>query len=252
MENTLTRRAFAEKAIQSLVTFSLADLLFGKDVFASSIRPLAGKWLAELDQLGREVKGQKLKQVEWQAKVEELFSKVDVPDFLRLIDFETLARRADYGGKGAKSLAVNFPVIEGVPTKFVFGRQIFALKKGRSVVPHGHNNMATAFLVLKGKLRGRHYDRLKDEAKHMIITPTMDKEFEVGGASSISDDKDNVHWFEALTDGSFIFNIHVLGVRPGVKDSTGRVYVDPNGEKLEGGSLRARLIDHDEATKLYG
>ena len=30
------------------------------------------------------------------------------------------------------------------------------------------------------------------------------------------------------------------------------VYVDPNGEKIEGGKIRARLTDHEEMTKLYG
>ena len=43
------------------------------------------------------------------------------------------------------------------------------MKKGRSVVPHGHDNMATGFLVLKGDFRGRHYDRLEDHADHYLI-----------------------------------------------------------------------------------
>ena len=149
------------------------------------------------------------------------------------------------------SLGVNFPKIEGVPTKFVFGRQLFAMKKGHSIVPHGHDSMATAFLVLSGNCRGRHYDRLADEKEFMIIAPTVDKEFGPGGASSISDVKDNVHWFEALTDSAFVFNIHVDGLKTNPK-SPGRIYVDPNGEKLEGGRIRARILDHDETTKLYG
>jgi hypothetical protein len=63
--------------------------------------------------------------------------------------------------------------------------------------------------------------------------------------------KDNVHWFEALSASAFIFNIHVVGVTPG-KKGAGRVYVDPNGEKLEGGKIRSRIIEEDEADKLYG
>jgi len=85
----------------------------------------------------------------------------------------------------------------------------------------------------------------------MIITPSIDKEFAPGGASSISDVKDNVHWFEALTDSAFVFNIHVNGLKSNPK-SPGRIYVDPNGEKIEGGKIRARVLDHDECTKLYG
>jgi hypothetical protein len=252
MDASLSRRQFGAAAIQSVALFALVDGLRKAEVFASSIRPFAKHWLAELDELGRELKSDHLKQVEWQAKVEELYSKVDLADFLKLIDFDTLARKAEaFQGRGAQSLAVNFPKIDGVPTKLVFGRQLFAMKKGRSIVPHGHDNMATAFLVVRGRCRGRHFDRLADEKEHMIITPTIDKEFPSGGASSISDYKDNVHWFEALTDSAFVFNIHVMGL-PGNSKNAGRVYIDPVGEKLEGGRIRARLIDHEEATKLYG
>jgi hypothetical protein len=61
--------------------------------------------------------------------------------------------------------------------------------------------------------------------------------------------KDNVHWFKAKTDGAFIFNIHVLSVKPG---RTGRVYIDPAGEKISGERLRCRKINHVEADTLYG
>ena len=252
MEPTMTRRAFTQGAVQSLLTFSLLDLLSDNDAFASKLKPITGHWLGEMDELGREVKDQKLKQVLWQKKVEELFSRVELSEILRLIEFEKLEKKArSYKGLGPRRLSVPFPEIEGVPTKFVFGRQIFALKKDRSVVPHGHNNMATAFLILKGKLRGRHYERLEDQPKHMIIQPTIDRTFGPGGCSTVSQYKDNVHWFKALEDGSFIFNIHVFGVTPKYR-SANRVYVDPNGEKLEGGKIRGRRISHEEATKLYG
>ncbi len=253
MESKLGRREFTQRALGSLLTFALIDTVRAGDVFASAIRPLMRHWIADLDALGREVKDRKIKQVEWQAKVEELFSKVDLADFLKLIDFETIVKKGEaYKGLGAASLSANFPQVEGIPTKLIFGRQIFALKKGRSVVPHGHNNMATCFLILKGQLQGRHYDRLEDQKEHLIISPTIDKEFGPGGTSSISDVKDNIHWFKALSDSAFIFNIHLIGVSPGLKAPTGRVYVDPAGEKLEGGKIRARLIEHDEADKLYG
>ncbi len=104
--------------------------------------------------------GKKLSQVEWQKKIEELYQKADVADFLKLVDFDKLTANLELADTGARSLTVKFPQVEGVTDKLAWGRQIFALKKGRSVVPHGHNNMATAFLILKGDFRGRHYDRI--------------------------------------------------------------------------------------------
>jgi hypothetical protein len=253
MKDPIGRRDFARATLASLALYGLARVLPGAAAFASPLRPLAGHWLAELDALGREVKGQALRQVEWQKKVEELFGKVELPDFLKAIDFDAVVRKAaDYKGLGAKSFMVDFGKIEGLPAKLTFGRQIFAMKKDRSIVPHGHNNMATCFLVLRGRLRGRHYERHEDQPAHLILSPTIDREFGPGGTSSISDDKDNVHWFQALSDDAFVFNIHVMGVSPGRKEPSARVYVDPNGEKLEGGKIRARLIDHAEADRLYG
>jgi len=252
MDREINRRDFAREALGSLALFALVDLVKGRDVFASPIRSFANHWLADLDQLGRDVKSDALKQVEWQKKVEELYSHVELPELLKMIDFESMVKKLEgFGGKGAMSLGVPFPKIEGIPTKTVFGRQVFAMKKGRSIVPHGHDSMATAFLVLQGQCRGRHYDRIADEKGFMIIAPTIDKEFGPGGASSISDVKDNVHWFEALTDSAFVFNIHVDGLKSNPK-SPGRVYVDPNGEKIEGGRIRAKLMDHESSTKLYG
>ena len=153
---------------------------------------------------------------------------------------------------GARSIRFKFPEVEGLPKNLVFGKQIFGLKKGRSVIPHGHNNMATAFLILKGDLRGRHYDRLEDAKDHFIIKPTIDRKFQPAEFSTVSDYKDNVHWFEAISETAYIFNIHVLNVRPGSKLPTGRVYLNPNGEKLEGGLIRAPRIGYKQAKELFG
>ena len=131
--------------------------------------------------------------------------------------------------------------------------QIFAMRKGRSVVPHGHDNMATGFLVLKGKFRGRHYDRLEDHTDHYIIRPTIDREFRPGEFSTISDHKDNVHWFTNLAkEPGFVFNIHVVDTNPENPKKPGRVYVDPQGEKIAGGLIKAPKISYGKVNQLYG
>jgi len=249
---SLSRREFAQQALGSVLTLSLLETLFQCDAIAGEARPATVKWLTDVNQLGWDLKDKKLSQVEWQKKVEELYKKADVADFLRLIDFDKLTKNLEFVDTGARSLTVKFPQIEGVTDKLAWGKQIFALKKGRSVVPHGHNNMATAFLILKGDFRGRHFDRIEDEDEHMIIKPTIDRKFTAGDCSTVSDYKDNVHWFQALEGPGFIFNIHVMGIDPENTEPTGRIYVDPNGEKLKDGLIRARRVDYDEVNRLYG
>lgn len=79
--------------------------------------------------------------------------------------------------------------------------------------------------------------------------PPFSTGLNTGSVSTVSDLKDNVHWFKATSDVGYIFNIHVLSVKPG---RSGRVYVDPAGEKLAGDKLKCRIINHEEANTLYG
>jgi len=249
---SLTRRDFAVSSLQGLLTYSLLETLLSSNAIGSEAAPIAARWLAEVNELGSDVKEQRVSQVDWQKKVEELFSQIELPKLLKFVRFDELTRNLKFANNGARSLKPTFPDVEGLPKKLVFGKQVFALKKDRSVVPHGHNNMATAFLVLGGELHGRHYDRLEDEAEHLLIRPTIDRQFKPGDASSVSDYKDNIHWFKATSQTAFIFNIHVLGVRPGSALPTGRVYVDPDGEKLSNGLIRAKRLGYKQSHEQFG
>lgn len=246
---SLSRRGFHQQTLGTLLTWSLLDTLFSGDAFADEIKPIASQWLAKLNAMSLDLKGRKLEPLEWQTQVESLFSMVDLPELLRFIDFGKLALQVKPKERGELSLQARLPEVDGLPTKLIFGHQVFALNKDRSVVPHGHDNMATAFLILQGDFHGRHYDRLEDEKEHMIVKPTIDHDFGPGSYSTVTDLKDNVHWFKAKSDNAFIFNIHVMSVKPG---RTGRVYIDPNGEKISGDRVRCRKINHGEAESMYG
>jgi hypothetical protein len=247
-----SRRAFNQKALQALTGLALIEGLAAHRLFGADVRPIIEAWLLELNTISKDVKEQRLKDLEYQKVLEDLYRRVDLPALLKSLDFERMAAGVNYPAKGAKSLPVDFKDVSGLPTELVFGRQIFALKKGRSVVPHGHDNMATGFLILSGNLRGRHYDRVEDNKDHYIVRPTLDRSFAPGEFSTISDHKDNVHWFKAESETAFIFNIHVMDTNPENPNKPGRVYVDPLGEKLSGGLYKAPKISYGKANDLYG
>jgi len=247
----ITRRTFGQKTLGSVMTFSLLEAIYAHDAFADAVKPITAKWLAELNELGQSVKDEKIEQIQWQQQCESLFARVNLPDLLKFVNFEKLAQEVKFRDRGETSLRRPFPEVDGLPTRLVFGHQIFALNEGRSVVPHGHDNMATGFLVLQGDFHGRHYERLADEGQtHMIIKPSIDESFTVGQYSTVSDHKDNVHWFKATSRKAFLFNIHVSGIEAG--RGSGRIYIDPSGEKLSGGRIRARRLNSKEAKDLYG
>jgi len=244
------RREFHTRLIGSALSFGLIENLWSLDLFAADVKPDIGQWFRDLNALGHDLKGQKLKDVEFQAKMEDLYKKVDLPTLLRFVELDKIAERK-LPDSGAFSAAFNLSQVEGL-SKLSFGKQIFCMKKGRAVVPHGHENMCTGFIVLRGNFRGRHFDRLETKADHYIIKPTIDQEFKEGGISTISDHKDNIHWFQCLSDAGFIFNAHITGYDPKITAPSGRLYVDPEGEKLEGGLIKAKKMTSGECHKKYG
>jgi hypothetical protein len=248
---SLNRREFGKQTLGALLTYSLLETLYATGAFGDEMKRLAARWLKDLNELSQDIKGKKLSQVDWQTKVNELLAQADLADTLKFLDFDKLTANLKFRDQGELALKPKLPQVEGLPTDLVFGHQVFALSKDRSVVPHGHNNMATAFLILKGSFRGRHYDRLEDDGQFMIIRPTIDRSFGVGEHSTVSDYKDNVHWFTATSEQAFIFNIHVNNVDPD-KKLNGRVYVDPNGDKLSDNRIRAKRVSSGAVSKLYG
>ncbi len=245
------RRDFGKRTLSSLLTFALLETVLSSNAIADAVKPIAANWLADLNRMGEDLKGKKLEQIQWQGKVEELFKEINLAEFLSYIDFEQLTANMKFRDRGETAFQARFPEVEGLPTRLVFGHQMFALRKDRSVVPHGHHNMATAFLVLSGDFEGKHYDRLEEHDDHMIVKPTIDRKFTPGECSTVSEHKDNVHWFKATSDTGYIFNIHVLNIDPANKRS-GRVYIDPFGEKLSGGLIKAPKLDSKEARKRFG
>jgi hypothetical protein len=250
---TPTRRTFNHALLGTLTAYGLIETLFHHDAFAESVKSVIHKWLGELNTLSKDLKAdRKLKDTEFQTKLEELYKRVDLTDLLRLLDLDRVARTAKLPDNGAHSTGIDLSKVEGLPARLYFGKQIFGLKKGRSIVPHGHSNMCTGFIVLRGTFAGKHYDRVEDRAKHYLIKPTIDRAFKAGDFSTVSDHKDNIHWFKATSATAFIFNIHVIGYDPKIKGSSGRLYLDPEGEKVKGGLILAKKMTSSECHKKYG
>lgn len=247
------RRSFNSQLLASLAAYGLIETVFARDAFADKIKPVINAWMKDLAELCQALKAdRKLKDTEFQAKLEQLYKKVNLPELLRLLDLEKIEQSTKLPDNGARSLGIDLSKVEGLPSRLYFGKQIFCLKKGRSVVPHGHSNMCTGFIILKGDFEGKHYDRVETHADHYLIRPTIDRVFKPGEFSTVSDHKDNVHWFKAIGETGFIFNIHVIGYDPQIKEATGRLYLDPDGKKTSGGLIVARKMTSQECHKKYG
>jgi hypothetical protein len=247
-----SRRSFNQKLLGSLMAYGLIETLAAGDLFADTVKPIIQKWLIELHDLSRELKERKLKDIDFQTRLEALYQRVDLPELLKFIDLDRLSSSVKYPERGAASVGIDLTKVEGLPGRLIFGKQIFACRKGRSIVPHGHNNMCTGFVVLRGEFQGKHYDRVEDNKDHYLIKPTINRLFKPGDCSTVSDHKDNVHWFQATSETAFLFNIHIMGYNPENQKVSSRVYVDPEGQKVAGGLILARKMTSAECHKKFG
>ena len=116
---------------------------------------------------------------------------------------------------GALNAGFDLTKVEGLPPRRSSASRSSACKKGRSRSSRtATTTCAPASSSCKGKSAGRHYDRVETHKDHYLIKPTIDRHFKPGELSTISDHKDNVHWFKAESDAAFIFNVHVIGYDP--------------------------------------
>ena len=247
-----TRREFSAQILGSLVAYGLIETLWTQKLFADEVKPTIEVWLKDLVEMTNDLRGRKLTDLEFQTKMEELYNRVDLTSLAKLVKLDDIEKSKPLPENGAGNYGVDLSKVQGLPGDVRFGKQIFGCKKGRSIVPHGHANMCTGFIILKGEWHGRHYDRVETNKDHYLIKPTIDRAFKAGDLSTISDHKDNIHWFKATSDTAYIFNVHVIGYDPTIKDASGRLYVDPDGEKLNGELVKAMKMSSDACHKKYG
>lgn len=169
---------------------------------------------------------------------------VDLDELLRAIDFAKIERDFRFTSDGGTKQMLRI----GAQT---YGAAIFGLEKGRSITPHGHRNMASAHLVIAGKLHVRNFDRVADEPEHLILRPTVDGTIGAGAVSTMSAQQNNIHWFTALTGRAFTLDVIVQGLKE--DDQPFHIdLVDPRGGTKRGdGTIRAPRIDWKTSVRLY-
>lgn len=91
--NKISRRTFTATLLNSLLTFSLLNMACERDLFAQAIKPIIDRWLKNLHQLCGDLRSNKVSQVQWQQQVIQLFSRIELSDLLRFIDFDRLDKQ---------------------------------------------------------------------------------------------------------------------------------------------------------------
>ena len=179
--NDETRRSFNGKLLGSLMAYGLIETLFDRDLFADAVKPVISKWLVDLHELSKDPQGPEAQGPRLPGQARRPLQAAWTwrnwsPSSISTAwaDGEVPRQRGGQPGRRSERRS------RGCPKRLVFGKQIFAMRKGRSVVPHGHDNMCTGFIVLRGDFSGRHYDRVEDDKDHYLIRPTIDRPLQAG------------------------------------------------------------------------
>src|SRR5258708_568987 len=96
-----TRRSFNQKMLGSLLTYGLIETLYAGNLFADAVKPVIQQWMLDLQSLCADVKGRKLKDIEFQTKLEELYRRVDLPELVKLLELDRIAAQVKYPERGA-------------------------------------------------------------------------------------------------------------------------------------------------------
>jgi len=211
----------------------------------------ARRWVMRQDELARGLAKGTLSQTQWHDSVNALARDVDISELAFEIRRAKPRPAGDTFGHDPKKRFITFVDDNGVPIRVAYGAALFSFGKDSVITPHAHRHMASAHMVIAGKVRIRTFDRLADEDGAILITPTGDTVADAGHAAAMTSEKDNVHWFAARSDYAMTFDVFVDGLDKGQERYTIQP-VDPiGGEHLADGTIRAPLLTFEVSSKRY-
>jgi hypothetical protein len=243
------RRELLLGALPGFAVFAL--LREAAATVVAGARAPAGRWIARQDDLARALARRKITQVEWHDQVNTLAREVDLGELGYEIRRARTRPAGDTFGHDPLKRFITFLDEDEKPLRLAYGAALFSFDKTSVITPHAHRHMASAHMVLDGKVRIRTFDRIADEDGAILILPTGDEVAEAGHAAAMTTDKDNVHWFVARTPHATTFDVIVDGLDPG-QDRYVIQPLDPlAGEHLSDSTIRAPLLTFEESSKRY-
>ena len=251
---SMSRRQVMRGMISTIAIAQLLRLAIETKAVAAPIEPLTNKWAQSLGELARELNSRSLTVTQWQEAIEALHKTVPIADVLKLVDFDRLRPKLERSGRLESHQYVSLPGIGS--TAGLFWTNLFIVPEGGAIPPHGHNELVTAHLIVRGRLHARTFDRIADEPGRMLLRPTRDEHCGVGSTITMSDERDNVHWFVA--EGGPAFTLDVGAIAPKLRDhlngrgADGRIYLDPTVSRRADGLIEAVVIDHATSLARFG
>ena len=238
---------------QALAGAAALSAIHRSGALAATPRTL-DRWAQDVADLNRDLAAAKIALTDWQDRIAALDTGVDLAELRRYLDFDRLTKAMAFPTNLAETADPRFPATINVAgTERPWFIRFFGLKKRGAIIPHVHNNMVSAHLVIEGQFHARTFDRVSDlpEEGAVLLRPKLDGAIKPGEAVTMSDDRDNSHWLIAQQDRSFTFDVGVLNLSKtrtyGLKaNDYNMIFVDPTAKPNGQGLVRAPTLSFDE------
>ncbi|HEY1632240.1 MAG TPA: hypothetical protein VGF56_13065 [Rhizomicrobium sp.] len=193
----------------------------------------------------------------WQDHIAALNTALPVDEIVRYLDIDRLTAHFTYPTRLAQTADIHFPSavdVKGVARPWFL--RVFAMREGGAVIPHAHNNMVSAHLVVHGNFHARTFDRVSDEKHALLLRRSQDRLLSPGEIITMSDDRDNAHWLTAQRNRSMTFDIGVVNISDTRQylvpaNEYSMIYVDPTRRPESNGLIRAPVITFEQAAKKF-
>ena len=121
------------------------------------------RWAQDLADLNRDLAAEKIGLLTWQDGIARLNAGVEIAELRRYLDFDRLTSAMAFPSKLAETADPHLPAhidVAGIARPWFV--RFFGLRRGGAIIPHVHNNMVSAHLVVDGEFHARTFDRMID------------------------------------------------------------------------------------------
>lgn len=246
--------------VQSFAAIAALSMIAQSGALAATPASL-DRWAKGLADLNRDLAAGRITLTEWQGKIAVLHAGVEIGELKRYLDFDKLTAAMTFPSKLAETADPHLPPhinVDGIERPWFI--RFFGMRKGGAVIPHVHNNMVSAHLVVDGQFHARTFDRRADmpDAKGdaVLLRPSRDETLRAGGVVTMSDDHDNSHWLIAEADRSFTFDVGLVDLSKtrsyGLEaNKHSMIFVDPTAEEDGYGLIRAPVITFEQSVAKF-
>jgi hypothetical protein len=246
----MSRRNLVCGVLAAFPTYALlAEIGVAQDALDNHMS--AARWIKRQQGIALALSHGELHPQQWQAEVESLARSIDLHELMAEIGRAEVKIVADGLASDPVKRGIVFRDETGARRKLRYATALFTFGRDNVITPHAHRNMVSAHLVVEGAFRVRNFDRVRDEDGAIVIRPTVDETIQLGDVSTMSVDRNNIHWFVPRADRASTFDVIISALHR--DESPFKIEpVDPvRGIQLPDGTVRAPILSFEDSSRFY-